>query len=176
MPKLLALGWLFCCAHARLEMSVARRKEPTYTQRARLARKAAREAKVAAHYELINNKRALRSGSPDTAANGPPPLDQSDKRQLLAVVPMLSCYEVTYTCEIALGTPPQRTSVVLDTGSSDLWLLRTAYDHKASATFAPVDGEFEIRYVLVSNMSGNPSVFYLLALVVSPGESSYVAP
>jgi len=145
MPKLLAMGWLFCCAHARLEISVGRRKEPIHTQKARAARKAAREAKVAAHYELINNKRALRSGSPDAAVNGPPPLEESDKRLLRAVVPMLSCFEVTYTCEIALGTPPQRTSVVLDTGSSDLWLLRTAYDHKASATFAPVEGEFEIK-------------------------------
>jgi hypothetical protein len=149
MPKFLVLGWVFC-AHARLEMSVARHKEPTHTQKARQARKSARQAKQAAHAEL-HNRRALRGGGPDALlAAGPPlPLDASDKRLLLlAVVPVTSCYEVTYTCEVALGTPPQRTSVVLDTGSSDFWLLRTAYDHKASATFAPVDGDFEIRFAL----------------------------
>ncbi|KAF2477932.1 aspartyl proteinase [Lindgomyces ingoldianus] len=72
-------------------------------------------------------------------------------------VPITNFLNAQYFSEVSLGTPPQEFKVILDTGSSNLWVpssecnsiacyLHTKYDHSSSSTYKKNGSSFEIRY------------------------------
>jgi saccharopepsin len=72
-------------------------------------------------------------------------------------VPLTNFMNAQYFAEITLGSPPQLFKVILDTGSSNLWVpstkcnsiacfLHAKYDSSASTTYVANGSDFSIQY------------------------------
>lgn len=92
------------------------------------------------------------------------------KRQEIVEQP-LDNLVLYYTANITLGTPPQALQLLIETGSSDLWVntpvseqcksangcVGGTYNANASSTYSSINNDFNITYADGSTVSGNYS-------------------
>eukprot|EP00930_Biecheleria_cincta_P095303 TRINITY_DN87281_c0_g1_i1.p1 TRINITY_DN87281_c0_g1~~TRINITY_DN87281_c0_g1_i1.p1 ORF type:complete len:221 (-),score=49.35 TRINITY_DN87281_c0_g1_i1:25-687(-) len=84
---------------------------------------------------------------PVLSGNGTVPADAALATSLAAVVePLKDLSNTQYLALVSVGTPPQSIEVIMDTGSSDLWVRARSFNPKASSTARRSGWQSSITY------------------------------
>ncbi|KAJ2774600.1 aspartic proteinase precursor [Coemansia nantahalensis] len=149
-PGLAALGLLAACHEAAAAVHAIRLKKVRETPKETLQRLANTGSNVAQKY--FGSGSAAQLG---TAKDQVAPL--SGNSRAASGVPITNFVNVQYYGEIGIGTPPQKFRVLLDTGSSNLWVPSAEctsiacsnhrkYDYTLSSSYAKNGTALAIQY------------------------------
>lgn len=99
-------------------------------------------------------RRPLTSGPPAATPDGPLPLSLAEATSSLIPVTLYDLHKMAYIAEVVLGgtknsTNPAPVRLIVDTGSSDMWVMaetEVRYNHTPEALLLPPSETVQIQY------------------------------